>query len=430
MDEPSRVSASFGLRRPVRRRAGALCLGLAAAIASQCTIALGQQFEATSNDRGQVVQAWAMGSAAATQRFVTTDLTPAPPPPVYRIPSPAPSGAAFADPDRLLQRTAYQEAEASEPPADPAPPVDDSGSPGGAADGENGAADDQEGPTFGQAPVSNALQFLRTQDVLLAPGKWQADTGLVYTNFDQLVPVGVTSGGPDLTGVVQGHIRRRLLYTPLALRYGITKNIQFFSFMPVGWSNTQISTVGSTFSTNQGGQGDLTAGLNLHLFEACGDRPDVIASIGVTAPSGPYSAPLFGVVPGGNLGQGFWAVQGNLLFINRYDPIIAFYGFGYRHLFQRDFGGVEFQAGEQISYQFGVGFSANDRVTLSATFLGWYVTSSVQNFVGIPGSNLEPLEMRFAATIARRDRIIEPFAILGVTQFAPAAQIGITVTFY
>ncbi len=156
----------------------------------------------------------------------------------------------------------------------------------------------------------------------------------------------------------------------------------------------------------------------------------MIATIGFTAPAGPYSAPLFNVVPGGNLGQGFWALQGNLLFIHRYDPIIAFYGFGYRHLFQRSFSGVEFQAGEQISYQFGVGFSANDRVTLSATFLGWYITSSVQNFVGIPGTNFEPLEMRFAATIVRREKIIEPFAILGVTQFAPAAQIGITVTYY
>jgi hypothetical protein len=168
----------------------------------------------------------------------------------------------------------------------------------------------------------------------------------------------------------------------------------------------------------------------MHLFEACGDRPDVILTMATTAPTGPYSFPLFGLVPGSNLGQGFWAIQANLLCVNRYDPVIVFYGFGYRHLFQREFGGIQFAPGEQISYQLGVGFSVNDRVTLSATYLGYYITESIQSNAVIPGTNIEPLSMRFAATIARRNRILEPYAILGVTQFAPTAAVGITVTFY
>ena len=130
------------------------------------------------------------------------------------------------------------------------------------------------------------------------------------------------------------------------------------------------------------------------------------------------------------LGQGFWAFSGQLLFINRYDPIIVFYGFGYRHLFEREFDNVQFQPGEQITYQMGVGFSANDRVTLSTAFQGFYVTNSAANGTTIDGSNIEPLSVRFAATIVRNCRILEPFIQIGLTPSAPAANLGIVVTWY
>ena len=95
-----------------------------------------------------------------------------------------------------------------------------------------------------------------------------------------------------------------------------------------------------------------------------------------------------------------------------------------------EFGHIEYAAGEQINYQFGVGFSANDRVTLSATLLGFYITNTKQAGVVIPGTNLEPISLRFAATMVRRDRILEPFFSIGATQFAPSIMTGITITFY
>ena len=142
-----------------------------------------------------------------------------------------------------------------------------------------------------------------------------------------------------------------------------------------------------------------------------------MGTIGFTAPTGHYGVPLFGLVPGSNLGQGFWAIQGNLLAVNRYDPVIVYYGVGYRHLFARDFAGIPFAAGEQLSYQMGVGFSVNDRVTLSTTFLGYYLTDSFQNNQKIAGSNLEPLACG-SRPRSPRDRILEPFAIIGMTEFA------------
>src|SRR5262249_49050116 len=125
-----------------------------------------------------------------------------------------------------------------------------------------------------------------------------------------------------------------------------------------------------------------------------------------------------------------WALSANLLFINRYDSIIAFYGRGYRHLFDRELQGGRVAPGEQFNYQFGVGAAANDRVTLSPTLQSFDISKSLIPGAPLRVSNLERLSVRFAATVARRERIIEPFVQVGMTEAAPASSIGITVTFY
>lgn len=306
-------------------------------------------------------------------------------------------------------------ANASAPAADPATPP----------------AAGQEQQKFGQEPVSNTLQFLRAQDVLLKQGAWQFDTGLAYALFDNDIPLPVyDSNTGEMVDVVEGHARLRLLYTPLGVRYGLTNNVQLFGYLPTGWSNTQVSAVGTSEERNKGGIGDLTAGASVHLLKGEAQLPDVIGNVGFTAPTGPFDIPLFGLAPGSGLGQGFWALSAQLLFINRYDPIIVFYGVGYRHLFERDLHGVLQAPGEQINYQMGVGFAVNDRVTLSTAFQGFYITNTALEGQVVPGTNLEPISLRFAATISRNCRILEPFVIVGMTDSAPQANCGIVVTCY
>jgi hypothetical protein len=77
----------------------------------------------------------------------------------------------------------------------------------------------------------------------------------------------------------------------------------------------------------------------------------------------------------------------------------------------------------------GVGFSANDRVTLSAGFLGAYVSPSKLNHATLQGSWQEPMRMRFAVTVQRNCKIIEPFAEVGMTYGYPASRIGIVWTY-
>jgi hypothetical protein len=297
--------------------------------------------------------------------------------------------------------------------------------------GEEGAGgENKKEQTYGQAPTNHSLQFLRQVDVLLKPGAWQFDTGFVYTLFTNDFPVPLTDMGGNVVNVVEAEVRRRLLWTPLAVRYGLRRNVQLFCAMPAGFSNTQLSTLGISETRNVSGIGDLTAGASIHLIKGEDTMPDLIGTIGFTAPTGKFDTPLFGLVPGSNLGQGFWALAGQGLFINRYDPVIVFYGGGYRHLFERTFDGQLFAPGEQVNYMFGVGFSVNDRVTLSSTFQGFYITNTYINSVNVRGSNLEPLSLRCSATIVRNCRIIEPFVQFGLTDAAPRVNAGIVVTFY
>jgi hypothetical protein len=47
----------------------------------------------------------------------------------------------------------------------------------------------------------------------------------------------------------------------------------------------------------------------------------------------------------------------------------------------------------------------------------------------VQGGALEPLSLRFAITCAQECKIIEPFAVVGMTDDAPRARIGITWTY-
>jgi hypothetical protein len=297
---------------------------------------------------------------------------------------------------------------------------------------QGGAA--QTGPNgeqiYGQAPTNNSLQFLRDVDVLLAPGAWQFDTGFVYTHFANDFTISVRDPMGTVVGVQEADVRQRILFTPTAFRYGLTDNIQLFSALPMGFAGTQLSTFGQTDSTDIGGIGDLTAGASIHLIDGEDQMPDVIGTVGFTAPTGNFNAPVFGVVPGSGLGQGFWAYNLQLLAIHRFDPVIVFYGGGYRHLFEREFDNVLTAPGEQINYMFGVGFAINDRVTISGTFQGYYITDTYLSGQDVYGTNVEPMTMRFAATIVRNCRIVEPFIQFGLTDSAPRVNAGLVLTLY
>ncbi len=281
-----------------------------------------------------------------------------------------------------------------------------------------------EAKTLGREPEDYSLEFLRRETVLLKPGQWQFDAGIAYTLTDTEVPVFLAADS-----VVRGRIRQRLLVAPFEFRFGLAERMQAFLRVPVGWSNTELSYLGDDDFSNTGGIGDLRGGLSLLLWRGGHHGPDVVGTFAFTAPTGNADFPLLSTSPGSRLGEGFWALSGTLLFIHTYDPLTLFYGFGFNERFDERFSGFVVDPGGQYLYQAGLGFAVNSRVTLSAAFTGLYIAEDHIDRVRVEGSILEPMQLRFAATVARPGRIIEPYVELGITRDAPSANVGIIWTF-
>jgi hypothetical protein len=296
------------------------------------------------------------------------------------------------------------------------------------ADERTAPAADQK---YGEQPPDRSHEFLRKQDVLLRPGQWQFDVGLQYLIFTHDYTQLGQSG--NLISAIDSRLTRRLLVAPLDVRYGISDRLQAFADVPFGWSNTENSYPGFDDFVNQGGIGDITAGLNWLVHKSCGCScdPDVIATFSLTAPAANVS-PLQGILepPNTMLGTGFFYGSWNVLFIHTVDPVILFYGFGSRHGLSREFEGFDIHPGDQYYYRAGMGFAVNEKITLSSSLTGWYITDPYLDNVRIAGLAMEPITLRFAATIARPcERYIEPFVELGMTPDAPDARVGLTFTF-
>lgn len=281
---------------------------------------------------------------------------------------------------------------------------------------------------LGQAPPDRELVFLRRQVVLLAPGESQFDIGMTYSYFNDELPIAVTNGGGTVVAVGEARTRQRVVAVPMEIRYGWSPGVQLFANMPVGYSNSEFAFNGFKQTEDDGGAGDLRAGSSVVLKYGQQGSPDVILTTGFTAPTGSGSFITGGFTPNSQLGEGFWALNANLLVVHTYDPCIVFYGAGYNHRFDDRQQGILVNPGEEINYQLGVGFAVNSRVTLSSSMQGAYLTEAELNGDRIEGSTLEPMRMRMAVTLTKECHIVEPFADIPMTEDA-AARFGVIWTF-
>lgn len=293
----------------------------------------------------------------------------------------------------------------------------------------SGAGEDKALATaekLGDEPASHPLEFLRTQTVLLKPCQWQVDVGLSYVLFEDDLPVVILDGG-EVSAVVQGKVKERRLFVPLAVRYGWSKRTQLFCDVPLGWADTELSLTGTDEFDDHGGIGDIVSGATF-LLRQCNNE-DIVLTVAATFPTGgdPYDNNQ--VFQGAALGEGFWALSADVLCIKTIDPVAFFYGVGTRHSFAHDYLGSEIKPGGEYRYQLGVGLAINPRVTLSTRFAGSYVSDLRVNDNRVAGTLQEPMSIRMAATISQRCNFVEPFVEFGLTDDAAASYFGIVWTY-
>lgn len=287
--------------------------------------------------------------------------------------------------------------------------------------------------SIGTAPEDTSLDFLRTQTVLLQPGKHQFDIGIEYLVTENNFPILISDGMGNIIGVDDVEFKARELTVPMELRYGLLRRLQGFVQVPVGWANVQAAVNNLDEYENDGGLGDIGFGLTAQLRDAYKDCPYIIGTVAGLAPTGGNPFGIVGTITPNtpSLGNGFWAISGNLLWVQtRYDPVVVFYGFGARYQFAREYFNIEFEPGMEYNYTLGTGFAVNERVTLSAQFFGAYVEELKANGDRLEGTNQEPMNLRLAATLAKPcNRLVEPFVTFGLTDDSISSNFGITWTY-
>lgn len=316
-----------------------------------------------------------------------------------------------------------------------AAPSDTEGSQSAASTGSttDGKKDSLAGAErLGEEPPDNSLQFLRTATVLLKPGDSQFDIGLTYLFSENQFPILLADDVGNVVGVDEVDFRVRELAMPFEYRVGLLKRVQGFIGASVGWSNTELSLDNFEAFENDGGFGDVNFGLTAQILDATANCPYTIVTVQATAPTGgdPFDVTAAIAPSAPSLGQGFWSIAANLLLIQPYDPVVLFYGIGTEQFFSEEYRGIEFEPGAQYNYTFGVGFAMNERVTLSSRFFGAYVEELKADGVRLFNTNLEPMSLRFAATISKPcNRIVEPFVEFGLTNQSVSSFFGCTWTF-
>lgn len=315
------------------------------------------------------------------------------------------------------------------------PPREEASAIGEAKSGAAGEEDEKQ--TLGEAPeeTKTELQFLRRQSILLDPGEYQIDVTFQYVVDESDFALAQVQGTALQIG--EARRRQRLFLVPIELRVGINPVTQGFVNVPVGWSNSEFAFFRQEDTSETTGLGDISAGFTRLFIEGSESFPDVLGTFAFSAPTGDADFATSLSTPGSSLGSGFWSLTAALTFIQVYDPIVLFYGGGYRHRYKNTFdGGFRVEPGEEIFLRIGGGFAVNPRVTLSASLTRSYLGADKVNGVQVAGGIREPTIIRLAATIAEAQkakghssvRTVEPFVNFGITEGAIDSLIGISWT--
>ncbi len=273
---------------------------------------------------------------------------------------------------------------------------------------------------YGQQTSDNTRQFLRTVTPLLKSGQWQFDTGVSYSINETERPAIL---GPILT---EQQFQFRTLNSILGFRYGVSERLQWFGNTSVGWQSTQVSDGINLATTDKGGIGDLVTGFNYLLCKESECTPAVITTFDMIAPTGNARSP--GLVFDSGTGIGAWAFSSDVLMVKSFDPIVTFWGLGYRTFLEGEYSSQRVKIGDSIQYNLGVGLGVNQNITLSSSLLGAYVLDTQVDSQRIPGSAGDLISVRLAATIIKKRKIVEPFVSFGLTDRAPDASLGVVWT--
>ncbi|MFH1148042.1 MAG: transporter [Pseudomonadota bacterium] len=202
---------------------------------------------------------------------------------------------------------------------------------------------------------------------------------------------------------------------------------------------TNAAQNGATvYSAQDGGLGDLEAGLMYKLVEEHGSAPDILFSLGVKSTTGrsPYgltSATVNGVKRLSEFptGSGHWGYSGGLVFVKTSDPAILFFNMTYFYNVKKSIGTKaenvdgnsqpvaygDIDPGDSFEYAIGTVIALNEKFSMNFSLNQRFTQDAVQNGVHLQGTDLNAGSFSIGATYAVSDRLsIDVSTGIGLTK--------------
>ncbi len=261
---------------------------------------------------------------------------------------------------------------------------------------ESAVNEQGENQTFGKKEEkSPPLNFLTGSTVLLSPGIYEVEMGLMYKQ---------SRLENSLTNI--GYFQRSA-YTARRLEAAITGRAGLYNRLE-GWLTIRgtysyvqdVSSNAYVRDTDSWDLGDISGGLQYLLFHESETFPAFSALISVNAPTGEknyndivnrWKDPL-------DNGNGHWGLSLGLSFVKMTDPAILFGGFTYQHSLPSKIDGYDIDPRWNVNGYLGIGFALNEKLSLGGRF-GWgYSTTMIVDGNKIHGSDSEPMDISFSAS--------------------------------
>jgi hypothetical protein len=252
--------------------------------------------------------------------------------------------------------------------------------------------------------------FLRAQKVLIRRGEvgLELDTFYSTDTREDFVVVGGAVG--------RAEVRTRAAGSTLIVRYGLLNDLEADVRVPFVYADQKIDLGVTRLNLDDAGLGDVRAGLRYQVWRETAGTPDVVLSVEGKSRTG--DEPL--------LGTGHWNVGGSIALVKTLDPVVFFGRLGYSATLERE----GRNPGDEIFYQLGIGYSLNDRVSLSTQLIGAVIGHTELDDTTVRRSDLDILSLQLGVTVlVTRKLFVEPIVNFGLSEDAPDVIVGLNLVY-
>lgn len=272
--------------------------------------------------------------------------------------------------------------------------------------------------------AQRALERTLIQEGALLLPSWRMEFGpsFAYTLNQFEFPAVVSDGDGML--LAAHNVERTVSIMNLDVRAGLPFDSQLEVGLPYRWADeeSRIRIEGQPFgqssSRSGSGTGSLEIGLAKTFVRERGWRPDVVGRI--TWDTGSGDRRDNGVFLGG-----FESVEGSLIFIKRYDPLVFLGSLNYQTFFKDD----DIELGDQFAFSFGTALAVSPGSSLFASISNQFLDETEFGNEPIDGSDITSVVLNLgASTIVSRGFLLNLTTGIGISDDAPDYSIGLSAS--